>query len=170
MRQVLLISSFLSLVSSLHAAPQLKLGQTTLTGRDVSNKVEFYGGIPFAEPPVGSLRLSRPIPKTQLHGRTFNASAYGKSCIQPAADPLSISEDCLTINVYRPAGISSEERIPVLFWAYGGGFIVGSSSQFDGTSLVTRSISRVPWTKFSFDYLSLTYSAGDAYDLCQLQL
>lgn len=58
---------------------------------------------------------------------------------RPAADPLCksgygvsstpnatagqnyvIDEDCLNINVIRPAGTSSGDDLPILFWIYGG--------------------------------------------------
>lgn len=91
----------LTFLTSAYALPQAKLGKTTIIGRDVSDGVEFFGGehsslrywlkasanycsgIPFAEPPLGPLRLSRTVLKTRLDTPTFNASAYGKSCIQP---------------------------------------------------------------------------------------
>ncbi|TEB32785.1 extracellular triacylglycerol lipase precursor [Coprinellus micaceus] len=144
MRKVLLIYAFSALICGALAIPQVKLGQTTLNGRDVSDKVEFYGGIPFAEPPLGSLRLSKPVLKTRIDAKIFNASAFGKTCTQP---------DCLTINVYRPTGTSSKRKLPVLFWTHGGAFVVGSSSRVNGTGLVARSISRgTPIIYVSFNY------------------
>ena len=37
--------------------------------------------------------------------------------------PTVTSEDCLTINILRPAGLSANANLPVLVWIYGGGFI-----------------------------------------------
>jgi carboxylesterase type B len=36
------------------------------------------------------------------------------------------SEDCLSITVTRPEGVSQDAKLPVLFWIYGGGFQVCS--------------------------------------------
>lgn len=86
-----------------HALPEVKAGGTTISGRDISSDVEFFGGqaffllfvpqsgtdsrlyvgIPFAEPPVGALRLRPPVLKLQLNTTNFGAGDYGKACIQP---------------------------------------------------------------------------------------
>ena len=88
-------------------------------------------GIPFAEPPVGDLRLSPPKPKYSLSPlQSFDARGYGFPCIQPAdllAFPprsfANMSEDCLTINVFRPSGVHVNSSLPVMVWIYGGGFL-----------------------------------------------
>ena len=41
---------------------------------------------------------------------------------------IVLGEDCLTINVVRPAGIPSSKKLPVAVWIYGGGFLFGGSS------------------------------------------
>ena len=35
---------------------------------------------------------------------------------------LDTSEDCLTINVLRPADLVVDKPVPVLAWIFGGGF------------------------------------------------
>ena len=34
-----------------------------------------------------------------------------------------ISEDCLTLNIFRPAGLTQNSSLPVMLWIYGGGFM-----------------------------------------------
>jgi len=71
------------------------------------------------------------------------------------------SEDCLTINVLRPSGLSNHAPLPVMFWTYvfvhflthivaswsilryGGGSIEGSASLYDGSAIVAHSVTRV---------------------------
>ena len=99
--------------------------------------VEFFKGIPYAAPPVGSLRWRAPQPAAPWQG-VRAATAFGKSCPQSLRPekPLKledVSEDCLTLNVWRPVGAS---RLPVMVWIHGGGLTEGSSAftSSDGTA------------------------------------
>ena len=47
--------------------------------------------------------------------------------------PRSETEDCLYLNVFRPAGTRAGQRLPVLFWIHGGGLQNGSGNQHDGS-------------------------------------
>ena len=95
--------------------------------------VESFKGVPFAAPPVGELRWRAPqpvVPWTNVR----DAKQYSGDCMQlpfPSdAAPLGTtpSEDCLYLNVWRPAGTSANAKLPVMFWIYGGGFVNGGSS------------------------------------------
>lgn len=111
----------------------------------VAGGVEAFRGIPFAAPPVGALRWRAPQPVTPWRG-VRDASRYGHDCAQlpfPSdAAPLGTapSEDCLVLNVWRPAGVKGP--LPVLFWIYGGGFVNGGSSPavYDGSALARRGL------------------------------
>lgn len=46
----------------------------------------------------------------------------------------------LYLNVFRPAGVSADAKLPVVVWIYGGGFSVGDASSFNATNLVSRSV------------------------------
>ncbi|KAF8890728.1 Carboxylesterase [Infundibulicybe gibba] len=135
-----LLSLWLTLAS---AAPQVKLGGTTLVGSDfTASGVEFFGAIPFAKPPIGNLRFQPPVLTTTLSGPTFDASNFGAGCLQTALPPNLVSEDCLTLNIFRPAGLPADASLPILFWVYGGGFVMGASSLYNGTTIVSHSVSR----------------------------
>jgi len=85
-------------------------------------------GIPFAEPPVDSLRLSLPRPKYSFSPlQSFDARNYGRPCLQPLVSPLDgtpagvpprsladMSENCLTLNVFRPSGVEIDSSFPVM--------------------------------------------------------
>jgi para-nitrobenzyl esterase len=115
--------------------------------------VTSYKGIPFAAPPVGDLRWRAPQPVKAWKG-VLDATQYGHDCAQlpfPSdAAPLGAapSEDCLVMNIWRPAGAGAK-KLPVLFWIYGGGFVNGGSSPdvYSGAPLAKQGIMVV-----SFNY------------------
>ncbi|KAL0578841.1 hypothetical protein V5O48_003165 [Marasmius crinis-equi] len=148
---LLLLLAFISAVSA--ATPNVTLGNTTLVGREFSQfKHDFFGGIPYAKPPVGELRLQPPV-KAELNGTTFDASNYTASCLQPRLNMTEMSEDCLTINVYRPTGVSEGANLPVMFWTYGGGFLVGTATTWNASAILAQSIARgTPIVYVSFNY------------------
>ncbi|ESK83717.1 extracellular triacylglycerol lipase precursor [Moniliophthora roreri MCA 2997] len=105
-------------------------------------------GIPYAEPPIGELRLRPALLKNSntWNATSFDASEFGKTCLQPGSPRNNVSEDCLTINIFRPPTVNfnNSTKLPCLLWIHGGGFLIGSGSRpvYDGSSLVTRSLER----------------------------
>jgi para-nitrobenzyl esterase len=98
----------------------------------VADGVASWKGMPFAAPPVGALRWRAPQPAAPWEG-VRDASAYGADCMQlpfPSdAAPLGTApaEDCLFVNVWKPAAAKAG-KLPVIVWIYGGGFVNGGSS------------------------------------------
>ena len=137
------------------AAVTIDTGQVEGTAQD---GMTVYLGIPFAAPPVGDLRWRAPQPaakwtgvksatafapacigggspsgiRTQATGRANApapapapaAQARGRQGGPPAARS---SEDCLYLNIWTPAR-AANERLPVMVWIYGGGFVGGSTA------------------------------------------
>ncbi|KAI0373780.1 esterase 1 [Pilatotrama ljubarskyi] len=122
------------------ASPQVQLGNSVVIGIQSTGQTEFFGGIPYAEPPTGELRFAPPLLKVEPGASQFDASRYGVSC--PVSGQSDPEEDCLTINVLRPLGASPASRLPVMTWVYGGGFQAGDASQYDGTGLTIAAIDR----------------------------
>lgn len=95
-----------------------------------SDKFEAFMGIPYAQPPVGDLRLSNPQPvkpwKDVLDASKAKADCIQKNYLMPK--PLvSGEEDCLYLNVYRPIR-KNKKLLPVMVYIFGGGFFAGSAS------------------------------------------
>ncbi|KAJ7225244.1 esterase 1 [Mycena haematopus] len=159
---MLLLLTLLPLISrfvSTNASPTLQLGKTTLAGREIASlQQEFFGNIPYAEPPLAGLRFRAPVLKRSLNPGYFNATEYGPACLQvttvcPGLARNQMSEDCLTINVLRPKGTSANSRLPVMFWTYGGGFVGGQSSTSNSSLIVAQSVARgTPIIFVNFNY------------------
>lgn len=105
---------------------------------------DAFLGIPFAEPPLKSLRFAPPAPYKQAWNTTRVYNEYGDACIATDGTDNSMypqSEDCLTLNVIRPVGYEDQE-LPVGIWIYGGGFTDGTSrkSAYNLSYIVENSV------------------------------
>jgi len=113
-------------------AGPVRIAQGALEGV-TEYQVESFRGIPYAAPPVGSLRWRAPQAAPAWQG-TRVADRYGPDCLQfpfPGDDaPLSVkpSEDCLYLNVWRPRDAKPGAKLPVMVWVYGGGYVSGGTS------------------------------------------
>ena len=160
----LLLLSVFALPSTLAAAPTVTIPAPQATIIGLAGDVEQFPGIPFAKPPVGPLRLKPPQPITTPLG-IYSATKNGKACPQftfstvlndaiPTSalglllntplfqTVLNAGEDCLYINVHRPAGTTANSKLPVIFWIFGGGFEIGWNSMYDGSGWVKESVAQ----------------------------
>lgn len=128
--------------------PVVNLGYAAFAGNDTSpegevhTSVTFYGGIPFAQPPVGNLRFRAPkrldeTIRDPARVPISDARNWGAPCIQQTAQvgigsegkqirhcnpipPDSLTRpacvDCLTLNVWKPSNASEASRLPVLVY------------------------------------------------------
>jgi para-nitrobenzyl esterase len=94
----------------------------------VDSGVEYFLGIPYAQPPLGDLRWRPPQPVSPWSGDLVVQDNPAK-CSQfiPVVGSLSGSEDCLYLNVWAPAD-KPDVPMPVMVWIHGGGFIAGQGS------------------------------------------
>lgn len=152
-----------------HAAP-VATQQGPVQGV-LAGDVETFKGIPFAKPPVGNLRWRAPVAAGH-RAHVLKADHFGHDCAQlpfPSdAAPLgeTPAEDCLYLNIWRPAGRAPSPR-PVLVWIYGGGFVNGGSSPavYDGSAFAHQGIVFVSFNyrlgRFGFfGHPALTAEAG----------
>ncbi|KZV82622.1 alpha/beta-hydrolase [Exidia glandulosa HHB12029] len=146
--------------------PRVNVGRTVYEGRvEDDGAVEFFGGMRYAQPPIGVRRFAAPEayvePAEHESERVMDAARLGKRCMQTPSSlrPVSdMSEDCLTVNVFRPAGLDTSKPVPVMIWIYGGGFQSGTASVYNATSIVRRSVAlctpRTPGSHTSLSVVS----------------
>lgn len=86
-----------------------------------------FRAVPFAKPPVGELRFKRPVEPEAWEGeRLCDKWPYAPIGEQKQYKAFGAeSEDCLYMNIFTPAE-SKDDRLPVMVWFFGGGFIFGS--------------------------------------------
>lgn len=143
--------------------------QGTVRGQARGNHQAFLG-IPYAQPPVGSLRFAAPQPAPSWHERPRDALAF--AAVSPQSDRGSVtargeqSEDCLYLNVFTPA--ADNKHRPVLVWLHGGAFSWGAGSEptYDGGALAARGdvvVVTINYRLGVLGYLYLGKHGGDAW-------
>ena len=142
------------------SAPAISIQNGTVVGRS-DGHIDSFSGIPYAQPPVKGLRLKPPQSISTSYG-TFTLPNVATACPnqqQSTVNTIGLpdqtmtvlkglagsatspeGEDCLTVNVQRPANTPSDAKLPVVFWIYGGGFEVGSTQPYDGSTILNKSI------------------------------
>lgn len=110
--------------ASVLAGPIVTVLNGTYSGVSVpSFKQELFLGIPYAQPPLPpTLRLRAPQSLNTTWNNTRVADKYSPHCIGYPVSGINdnagyeLSEDCLTLNVVRPAGLRNDSSIPVIVW------------------------------------------------------
>lgn len=113
---------------------------------ETKTEVQRYAGIPYAKPPVGDLRWRNPQSVEKWSG-VRDAKEFGPSPIQReiwgdiSSRSGGLSEDCLYLNVWTNAK-DHQKDLPVLVYFYGGGFLLGCSSElrYDGKAMAQDNI------------------------------
>ncbi|CAO2610297.1 Liver carboxylesterase [Lemmus lemmus] len=106
--------------------------------------VYTFRGIPFAKPPEGPLRFAPPEPPEPWSG-VRDATSEPAMCLQTNSQaskerktnvpPISMSEDCLYLNIHTPVHAHEGSNLPVMVWIHGGGLVEGMASMNDGSML-----------------------------------
>ncbi|HUB46369.1 MAG TPA: carboxylesterase family protein [Acetobacteraceae bacterium] len=156
-------ASLLGAASGQAASPdpaRVTIGSGAVRGVAAADVISFKG-IPYAAPPVGKLRWRAPQPAKPWHD-VLNAEKFGPSCMQ--TDEIPKSEDCLTINIWRPAAATA--KLPVMVWIYGGALVHGNSAMYPGEALARQGVIVVSlnYRMGRFGFFAFPASATEAPD------
>lgn len=142
-----------------------------------------FKNIRFAAPPTGKLRFAAPAPPLPVH--TVQNGSYGFSCISSLSSRLGglggsemagvmaalfggapQGEDCLFLDVYAPArALNSTEQLPVVFWIYGGAYILGSKDGiYDGTGLIRASGGNIVFVAANYRLAAYGFLGGSTME------
>ncbi|KAJ7475779.1 Alpha/Beta hydrolase protein [Mycena latifolia] len=143
-------------------APRVSISQGTIVGSVLRvpaapQPIEAFRGIPYALPPVGDRRFMPAVPieasRGTVYATEFGARCPGKQLLQLPGSDGKESEDCLTLNVFRPRLQPGQEKLPVALYIHGGAFNRGTAAMHD-------TISMVAWSESPFIAVSFNYRIG----------
>jgi para-nitrobenzyl esterase len=146
------------------AQPVATTAYGQVQGTTVGTVNEFLG-IPYAQPPVGSLRWYPPQAPANFTG-TFQATQFASPCPQGVSQfgRPSTNEDCLYLNIYTPASATPGARLPVMVWIHGGAFITGEGMDYDGSALASQANIIVVTINYRLGILGFLAQAGLAVE------
>jgi len=152
-----------------HPTPDPSTRRTTQSGDVIGTEARYNShawlGIPYAAPPVGTLRWRAPQPPAAWTG-TRQALTFGSPCTQytspfagvagKRANEPAGSEDCLFLNIWTPRFASGRPpsgaaRLPVMVWIHGGGNTIGEGGFYNGGNLAAT---------YSLVVVTLNYRLG----------
>ncbi|XP_037062079.1 acylcarnitine hydrolase-like [Peromyscus leucopus] len=142
---------------------------------DTKVGVHRFLGIPFAKPPTGPLRFAPPEAPEPWSG-VRDGTSYPATCLQNVdmtnseglkklkmtTPPISMSEDCLHLNIYTPAHAHEGSNLPVMVWIHGGALVVGMASMYDGSMLTATEDVVVVTIQYRLGVLGF-FSTGDQH-------
>src|SRR6516164_212811 len=168
-----------SLWSAVPADPVVEIASGKIKGYHAADGIAGFKGVPYGASTAGPNRFMAPQKPASWAGVRDAVEWAGHSPqaffgqrraevtkLAPPADPVPVSEDCLTLNVWTP-GLDNGKR-PVMVWLHGGAFSYGSANtpRTDGTRLAQRGdvvVVTVNHRLNIFGFLDLTALGGERF-------
>ena len=157
----LLIATVLAQAAT--SPPIVELGTIRYQGiHNNTLQINEFRGIRFAEPPVGILRWQMPRPYLPRNSTNdlVDATQFGPPCVQgfpqwTISGPIQSigSEDCLRLDIYVPANVTKNSKLPVALSIPGGGYVMGYAGQSSPYALMNHS-------ENSFIFVNIQYRLG----------
>jgi len=122
---------------------ELQLTNGKIKGKSVlvdHQKLHLFKKVPFAQPPNGNLRFRKLQPALKWKG-VLDAREYGDSCminVTQSDHPVTMSEDCLNINVFTSEACLRKKSCPIFVLVHGGAFVFGNSVQYNDTQILDK--------------------------------
>jgi para-nitrobenzyl esterase len=128
--------------------------------KNTDSTVELFAGVPYAKAPVGDLRWKEPESLEPMEG-VFNADHFAPMAMQKKnsfifnvisktvmhsdgdrTDKAKASEDCLYLNIWKPADAKTGDNLPVLVYIHGGSLTGGQSwyESYDGENFAKKGV------------------------------
>ncbi|CAG2116270.1 unnamed protein product, partial [Medioppia subpectinata] len=139
----------------------------------LNRKIHQFLNIPYAKPPLGPFRFAPPVPLKAPKEGIIDDTKVGNSCIQSlksrmnSDNIMTISEDCLVLNIWTPNTASSGPKgvvalNAVMFYIYGGGLYSGTifHEYLNGSLLATNGVVLVA-ANYRVGPLGFLYGGGD---------
>jgi len=129
-RRVALATALATACAFAAPPPSVNLATGTVQGSIQEDGSLLFRRIPYAAPPLASLRWRAPQPPAPWQG-VRDATVQAPPCVQPAlgwnnAMAAHGDEDCLYVEVQTPT-LRPAAPLPVMVWIHGGANVAGSA-------------------------------------------
>ncbi|KAK4166079.1 putative cholinesterase [Cladorrhinum sp. PSN259] len=160
----------------LATAPAAAITQGTYVGVTVQSSKRFpkafeaFRGVPYAQDTSGQNRF-RPPQRLPPSTKTMNAAKWGQACPTDGVVRPGMGENCLNLNVYRPAGLVGKNgylkntvkkaKLPVIVYVHGGGFNAGKGTERNMASFVSWAEDPIVSVNFNYRVGALGFLPSD---------
>ncbi|KAK3989858.1 Alpha/Beta hydrolase protein [Cladorrhinum sp. PSN332] len=161
----------------LATAPAAIIAQGTYIGVTVQGSKRFpkafeaFRGVPYAQDTSGQNRF-QPPQRLPPSTKTVNAAKWGQACPTDGVVRPGMGENCLNLNVYRPAGLVGKNgylvkntvkkaKLPVIVYVHGGGFNAGKGTERNMASFVSWAEDPIVGVNFNYRVGALGFLPSD---------
>lgn len=114
---------------------------TQIVRSGAAQRFDQFLGLPYAAPPVRELRFAPPAAPQPWQGIRA-ADRQSPACLQfeptGVREEQAASEDCLYLDLFRPAQVERNAKLPVMLWFHGGGHTQGTGVIYGGGTMAAK--------------------------------